>query len=54
MLTNDDMDDLVDEWHDPNGLGWDMPLTTFLCNRTGLSYDQTVHWIETAELPDEL
>lgn len=52
MLTNDDMDDLVDEWHDPHGLGEYMSLTEFLRFRTDLSYDQIVHWIETAELPD--
>jgi hypothetical protein len=49
MLTNDDMDDLVDEWH----LDYEGPLelVDFLASRTGLSNDQVVHWIETAELP---
>lgn len=51
MISNDDMDDLVDEWH----LDYDGPLelVDFLSNRTGLSCDEVVHWIETAELPLE-
>jgi len=49
-LTNEHMDNLVDEWHDwPQTMG----LTKFLCSRTGLTHDQVVHWLETAKLPDE-
>ena len=52
-LTNENMDDLVDEWHEDLGRNWNMPLISFLCLRTELSYDDIVHWIETAELPEE-
>lgn len=51
MLTNDEMDDLVEEWH----LDYEGPdeLVPFLMSRTGLSHDEVVHWIETAELFNE-
>lgn len=50
-ITNDQMDDLVDQWH----LDYEGPdeLVTFLMWNSGLSRDQVVHWIETAELPEE-
>jgi hypothetical protein len=50
-MTNDQMDDLVDEWHFVYQ-GTDN-LTEFLMTRTNLSYVDVVHWIETAELPKE-
>lgn len=51
MLTNDKMNDWVDEWH----LDYKGPdeLIPFLMWNSGLSRDQVVHWIETAELPEE-
>jgi hypothetical protein len=49
-MTNDEMDDLVDEWHD-NPIY--TSLTKFLEDRTGYSREQIIHWIETAELPEE-
>ncbi len=49
-LTNEYMDDLVEEWHT---METEDSLTDYLCYYTGLSYDDIIHWIETAELPDE-
>lgn len=51
-MTNDEMDDLVEEWHEDT-VNWNMSLTSFLCLRTELSYDEIIRWIETAELPKE-
>lgn len=50
-MTNDEMDDLVEEWHDDPGVNLDAPLITFLMSRTGFSYEHIIHWIETAEVP---
>jgi len=47
-LTNEQMDDLVDEWHDKND---NSDFIGFIILRSGLNQEQIVHWIETGELP---
>ena len=50
-LTNDQMDDLVEEWHE--GEHVKMGFVEFLMSRTDLTYEQVLDWIRTAKLPEE-
>jgi len=50
-LMNDQMDDLVDEWHEGGHLK--MGLVEWLYVKTDLSYEQVLDWIRAAKLPEE-